>query len=112
MLSSANLARDLDALKPGGRIVCVGSRGHIDIDPRAIMSKEANVCGCMLAHATPEEREEMAAHVCAGLSNGTLRPIVAAVLPLADAAEAHTRVLEQPGGAKGKLVLCVPPPTA
>jgi NADPH2:quinone reductase len=107
MLASANLRRDLDAIAPGGRIVIVGSRGPIEIDPRAIMAKEVDVCGVMLARATPAERDEMAEAVLAGLRSGELSPGPVIELELVAADEAHARTSARSGGA-GKIVLRVP----
>jgi len=48
---------------------------------------------------------EIHAAVIAGLSDGTLNPVVGRELPLADAAKAHAAVMEP--GALGKIVLIV-----
>lgn len=109
MLASSNLARDLAAIAPGGRIVIVGSRGPIEIDPRAAMQKEVDIRGVMLSRATHAEREEMGEHVCAGLRAGTLRALPVHVLQLDQAAEAHERTLARVVPGQGRMVLRVPP---
>ena len=55
MLANQNLAVDLKAAARNGRVVIVGSRGQIAIDPRDIMSRELSVTGIMLLGATAAE---------------------------------------------------------
>jgi NADPH2:quinone reductase len=103
MLANVNLDRDLKILAPGGRVVVIGSRGRIEIDPRDMMSRDAAILG-MLGYNTPErETASIHAALAAGLENGTLRPVVGKEMPLADAPRAHHAVMEP--GAYGKIVL-------
>jgi NADPH2:quinone reductase len=101
--SHKNLGVDLPALAKGGRVVVIGSRGKVEIDPRDTMSREADILGLMLFGTTPAEHRAMHAALTAGMDNGTFRPVVGLELPLADAAKAHTLVLE--GDQFGKVVL-------
>ncbi len=103
MLANVNLGTDLTLLAGRGRVVIVGSRGTVEINPREIMSRQAAVLGMLLWNVTEEEAREIHAALYAGLANGTLRPVIAAELPLASAPEAHRRVMEP--GARGKIVL-------
>jgi NADPH2:quinone reductase len=103
MLANENLAADLDALAPNGRVVVVGSRGKVEIDPRATMVKDGAVLGMSLNNLTLEEKARFQPAIVAGLENGSLRPVVGRELPLRDAAEAH-RLIMAPG-ARGKIVL-------
>jgi NADPH:quinone reductase len=103
MLANVNLGNDLEVLAKGGRVVVVGSRGRIEIDPREAMSREATILGMTLYNATDQELTSMHAAFAAGLTNGTLRPVVSHELPLAEAAEAHHAVLE--ASTFGKIVL-------
>lgn len=103
MLSNVNLGKDLDVLAKGGRVVVVGSRGTVEINPRALMSRDASIHGLTLFNATPGELEGIHAAIRDGLEAGTLNPVVGRELPLADAARAHEAVLEP--GAHGKIVL-------
>jgi NADPH:quinone reductase len=103
MLANVNLDHDLDLIAPQGRIVIIGNRGRIEIDPRKVMSREAEIIGVMLWHATDAELAESYADVVAGLEKGALRPVVGRELPLADAAKAHDAVMAP--GSKGKVVL-------
>ena len=103
MLADANLERDLELLAPHGRVVVIGSRGRIEIDPLQTMLGELSILGVGLLNATPDELRETHAALRDGLSSGALRPVVREVLPLAEAARAHRLVLAP--GALGKIVL-------
>ncbi len=103
MLANVNLDRDLGVLATGGRVVVIGSRGRIEIDPRTAMSREASILGMTLYNASEGEQASMHAAFGEGLANGTLRPVVSRELPLAEAASAHHAVLE--GSTLGKIVL-------
>ena len=103
MLANVNLDNDLSALAKGGRVVIIGSRGRVEIDPRSAMAREANILGMTLYNATEAELQSMHASFVAGLENGTLRPVVSMELPLADAAKAHHAVME--ASTYGKIVL-------
>ena len=103
MLANVNLGQDLKMLAHRGRVVVVGSRGDVQITPRDIMMREATVTGVYLWRLPPTDAVEVYAALEAGLSNGTLTPIIGAELPLASAADAHRRVLQP--GALGKTVL-------
>jgi NADPH:quinone reductase len=102
-LADVNLDSDLTALAPGGRIIVVGSRGRIEIEPRKTMVKDAAILGMSLWNTTPTDLARAYRALEAGLENGTLTPVVSAELPLADAARAHELVMQP--GAKGKIVV-------
>ena len=103
MLSDVNLDRDLAVLATGGRVVVIGCRGTVEINPRQAMLRDAAILGMILFNASPEERDRIHAALAAGLRNGTLRPVVREEMPLAQAAAAHEKVLAP--GAYGKIVL-------
>ncbi|MGD9896460.1 MAG: NADPH:quinone reductase [Candidatus Methylacidiphilaceae bacterium] len=103
MLANVNLGRDLDLLAVGGRAVVIGSRGLVEIDPRAILAREAQVLGVNLFRASQREMARIHAALGAGLASGVLRPIVREEFPLEAAPLAHRRVQEP--GALGKVVL-------
>jgi NADPH2:quinone reductase len=103
MLANVNLDFDLTALAHNGRVVVIGSRGRVEIDPRNAMMREATVLGMSLYNATAKDLESMHSAFVAGLENGTLRPVVSMELPLADAAKAHHAVMET--SSLGKIVL-------
>jgi NADPH2:quinone reductase len=103
MLANVNLQKDLDMVARFGRIVVIGNRGTIEINPRGAMAKDAAIIGLVLWNATPPEMASILTALTAGLANGTLRPVVGRELPLAEAAAAHKAVLDP--GAYGKIVL-------
>ncbi len=103
MLANVNLAKDLSMLAQGGRIVVIGNRGAIEINPREAMLREASILGLILWSATDSELAEIHSAIVAGLETRTLRPIVGHELPLAQAGRSHQLVLQP--GAYGKIVL-------
>ncbi|MEM7481051.1 MAG: NADPH:quinone reductase [Acidobacteriota bacterium] len=103
MAAHRNLNDDLQAVAPGGRIVVIGSRGRIEIDPRHAMMRDATVRGLALANASGDEMAEIHRALGAALAEGSLHPAVSAELPLERAAEAHALVVET--GRNGKVVL-------
>lgn len=102
-LANVNLARDLDVVGRFGRIVVIGNRGTIEINPRAAMGKDVMILGLALWNSSAEELASIHAALVAGLASGTLRPVVGREFPLKDAPQAHVAVMEP--GAYGKIVL-------
>ena len=103
MLANVNLQKDLGVVATGGRIVVIGNRGTIEINPRGAMNKNCAILGMALYHATPRQLAGIHVALVEGLRNGTLRPVIAEELPLAQARRAHEAVMEP--GHHGKIVL-------
>jgi NADPH2:quinone reductase len=103
MLANVNLDKDLGVMSKHGRVVVIGNRGRIEIDPRAAMTRDLNILGMTLFNTSDEDRASIHAGLIAGLANGTLKPIVGKEMALADAPRAHEAVLQP--GAFGKIVL-------
>lgn len=103
MLANINLPKDLGALAQDGRVVIIGSRGPVEIDPRLTMVKNLSILGMSLSNATETETARLHAALGAGLANGILVPVVAQEFPLADAPRAHEAIMAS--GAHGKIVL-------
>jgi NADPH2:quinone reductase len=103
MLANVNLAADLKLLATNGRVIIIGNRGEITINPRDLMVRRASARGFTLWGITPAEENQIHVGLVAGLQNGTLRPVVGKEMPLAEAARAHKEILEP--GAAGKIVL-------
>ncbi len=103
MLANVNLGKDLTVLAPGGRVAVIGSRGPVEINPRDAMARDASIFGVMLGNASAADMASIYAALGAGLENGTLRPVVAKELPLAEAAAGQVAVMAP--GALGKIVL-------
>ena len=103
MLANANLQKDLGIIATRGRIVVIGNRGPVEINARLAMNKDCNIMGMALNHATPAQHAGIHAALVEGLRNGSLRPVIAQELPLAQAARSHEAVME--AGHHGKIVL-------
>jgi NADPH:quinone reductase len=103
MLANVNLGRDLPILAPFGRVVVIGSRGSVEINPRDAMQKNSAILGVSLPNTPPDELLGIHAALVAGLENKTLRPIVGKEFPLPEAPRAHVAVMES--GSYGKIVL-------
>ncbi|XP_042319942.1 quinone oxidoreductase [Sceloporus undulatus] len=106
MLANVNLANDLKLLGNKGRVMIVGCRGLIEINPRETMAKETSIRGISLFSASKEEICECAAVVLAGIEVGWLKPVVGREYPLEKVAEAHKDIIHNQG-ALGKMVLLV-----
>jgi NADPH2:quinone reductase len=103
MAAHVNLGKDLTVLAKGGRVVVIGSRGPIEINPRDTMSRDASIHGVALINASPAEVASLHAALGAGLANGSLRPVIGKELPLKEAPAAHQTILQP--GAYAKIVL-------
>ena len=103
MLANVNLASDMKLLATNGRIIVIGSRGEIAINPRDLMARRGSIRAFTLWAITASEEAEIHAGIVAGLENGTLRPVVGKEMPLAEAVRAHKEILEP--DAAGKIVL-------
>lgn len=103
MLANANLGRDLQMLARGGRIIVIGSRGTVEINPRDAMRREATVRGMLLFNVPPDELARVHSALRKGFESGALNPVVGRTFPLAEAPRAHDTVLAP--GAYGKIVL-------
>ena len=103
MLANVNLVRDLELIAKRGRIVIVGNRGALELNPRPIMGKDATVIGFTTWNATPAELATAHAAIVAGMERSGYRPQVGKEMPLAEAPRAHEEVMKP--GAYGKIVL-------
>src|SRR5581483_2442558 len=109
LVGTPNLAGNLEALAPKGRIVIVGTGAGAEgeISLRALMVKRARLFGTVL-RARPLEEKAAAVRafeheVVPFLADGRARAIVDRVFPAEDAAEAFDH-MEQPGKF-GKVLL-------
>ncbi len=103
MLANVNLDNDLKLLAANGRVVIIGSRGTIEIDPRDTMGKNASILGMSLFNTQAEQLQQIHATIKTGLINGRYRPVINSELPLADAPKAHDLVMQN--GVNGKIIL-------
>jgi NADPH:quinone reductase len=103
MLANVNLVKDLDLIAKRGRVIIVGNRGALELNPRAIMGKDATIIGFTNWNALPAELATAHAAIVAGMQRSGFKPEVGKEMPLADAPRAHEDVLKP--GAYGKIVL-------
>lgn len=106
------LARNIEALADGGRLVIIGLQGgtRAELDINALMRKRASVIGTTL-RSRPVDGPRGKAAICAEVvehvwplvADGRIRPIIDTTLPLAQAAAAHRRMTS--GEHTGKLLL-------
>lgn len=104
MLANKNLSNDLSLLAKKGRVIVVGNRGTIEINPRDTMARDADIRGMTLFNASEQDLRDIHSALVAGLEKGSLRPVIAQRIPLAEAARAHGEIMK-PSGALGKIVL-------
>ncbi|HEY2765539.1 MAG TPA: NAD(P)H-quinone oxidoreductase [Pseudonocardiaceae bacterium] len=106
------LSRNLKALAPDGRLVVIGLQGgtSAEINLAALLPKRAGVAAIGLRgrpvdgpHGKGALCADVAARLWPMIGAGLVKPVVHAVLPLGEAAEAH-RMLEA-GGVVGKVLL-------
>lgn len=103
MLANVNLGKDLTILSQNGRVVVIGSRGTVEIDPRNAMIRNASILGMLLMNASKEEILNIHESLRAGLEKGTLNPVIGREYPLSEAFRAHHEIIESK--AYGKIVL-------
>lgn len=103
MLANINLDRDLKLLATFGRVVVIGSRGTVEIDPRDTMGKSATIMGMSLFNTPPHVMKQIHAVIYAGLADGRFKPVIHSERPLAQADNSHELVIKT--GINGKIVL-------
>jgi len=112
-MGAAYLARNVEVLAVGGRLVVIGLQGGArgEVDLGALLTKRASVSATSLrARAAAEKAAIVAAvreHVWPAVEAGAVRPVVDRVLPLAEAAQAH-RVMESSAHVGKILLRCAP----
>ncbi len=103
MLANVNLARDMEIAAKYGRIVVIGNRGPVEINPREAMMKDLDIIGIALPNTPRDEMAAIHGALGRGLADGGLTPVIGREMPLAEAIESHHAVLRP--GAHGKIVL-------
>lgn len=105
-LANKNLGHDLQMLKSGARVMVVGCRGTVNINPRNLMLPEASIRGVSLGTSTPAEWSEMGAAIVAGIESGWVNPVINREYGMDEIQQTHHDIIHSKG-AKGKLVLKV-----
>jgi NADPH2:quinone reductase len=103
MLANVNLGHDLELIAERGRIVVIGSRGKVEINPRHLMLRGSSIIGMLLWNTPETELDRASTAVHEQLAGGIVRPLVRTRIPLAAAPEAHMLIMKP--GALGKIVL-------
>ncbi len=103
MMANVNLGKDLTYLAKRGRVVVIGSRGPVEVNPRETMGRDADIRGMTLANTAPVELAKIHSDLAKGLKNGSLVPVIGREFALKDAPLAHVAVMAP--GAYGKIVL-------
>ena len=93
MLANVNLGEDLRLLAPHGRVIVIGSRGRVEIDPRDAMMRDADIRGLILPNASAPDLEAIYKALGEHVADGRISPVVGRSFPLASAAEAHRAVM-------------------
>ncbi|HEU4763104.1 MAG TPA: NAD(P)H-quinone oxidoreductase [Gemmatimonadales bacterium] len=95
VLGGPVFAQNLAALRQGGRLVLLGFLGgsKFEGDLSPILRKRLAVIGTVMRTRGPEERAALAAtwarEILPAFERGGLRPVVGAVVPMAEVARAH-----------------------
>ena len=104
-LANINLETDLKLIAPFGKIVIIGNRGSIEINPRLAMQKECDILATALWNAPQDEYEQSIHGVIGMLTSGALRPIIGTTLSLQQAPEGFEQLAK--GIGNGKMVLTI-----
>ena len=106
------LIRDLQVLRIGGRAIIIGAMGgdrYAQIDVASLLGKRQQIIGSTLRARPVEEKEQIVRSFLRrfndDLLDGRVKPVIHAVLPIENVAEAH-RIMKS-GEHFGKIVLKV-----
>lgn len=108
-IGAAYLKENIKALKARGRMVTIGLLGGVNgtLPLGLLLAKRATITGSVLRSRPLEEKaalvQRFTDQVLPKFADGTLRPVVDAVLPMKDVAHAHERMGNN--ATFGKLVL-------
>lgn len=109
VVGAAYLARNVEALATGGRLVVIGLQGgaRAELDLGALMTKRASVAGTTLRSRPAAEKERImqavGEHVWPLVATGAVKPYVDRTFPLESAAHAHSYF--DSGSHAGKVLL-------
>lgn len=112
-MGASYLARNVAALASEGRLVVIGLQGGTtaELDLNTLLRKRAAIVATNLRGRTVAEKATICAavveHVWPLVADGTIRPVIGATFPLAEAADGH-RLVES-GAGTGKVLLLAQP---
>lgn len=108
-MGASYLAKDLQVLRTGGRLVIIGSMGGqrtAEIDVASLLSKRQQIIGSTLRGRSPDEKtrivEAFVARFGEDLRAGRIKPVIDSVYPIEQVAAAHRSMK---GDHFGKIVL-------
>ena len=64
----------------GARVMVVGCRGAVNINPRHLMLPEASIKGVALGTANADQYNEMGCAIVAGIEAGWIRPVIIIII--------------------------------
>ena len=111
MVAGPSFAKNLEALKIGGRIVHIAAQGGgtVELPIGKMMQKRAVITGSTLRPRDPAEKSRLAAEVervvWPWIEAGKVKAIINRTFPLAEAGKAHAYL--EAGDLVGKVVLAV-----
>ncbi|TDD93376.1 NAD(P)H-quinone oxidoreductase [Actinomadura rubrisoli] len=111
VMGAKYLARNVEALATGGRLVVIGLQGgaKAELDLGGLLAKRASVHATGLRARPLDEKARIVAatreHVWPLLESGDVKPVIDQRIPMAEAARAH-ELLEKSGHV-GKILLTV-----
>lgn len=105
MLANANLDIDMQVIGKHGRIIIIGSRGTIEVNPRNLMTSEAIVTGMTFRYPTQTEMREMQYGVNALLEIGAIQPLIGNAFTLDEPIEAYKSLMESTGNGRTIFVV-------
>jgi putative PIG3 family NAD(P)H quinone oxidoreductase len=109
MVGGDYFAKDLDAIRTGGRIVFIAAQAgqQVELVIGRLMQKRGVITGSTLRPRDPDEKARLAAEVervvWPWIAAGLVKPLVDKTFPLAEAGKAHAYL--EAGGHVGKVVL-------
>ena len=111
MVGGPYFAKNLAALKTGGRIVYIAAQGGgtLELPIGALMQKRGFITGSTLRPRAADEKARLAAEVervvWPWIEAGSVKPVIDHTFPLAEAGKAHA--LLESGHHLGKVVLTI-----
>jgi putative PIG3 family NAD(P)H quinone oxidoreductase len=112
-MGASYLGRNVDALATEGRLVVIGLQGGTkgELDVGKLLRKRGAVIATALRSRPVEGKRAICAavveHVWPLVADGTIKPVIGARVPLAEAGRAHA--LMASGESSGKILLTVSP---
>lgn len=105
ILANANLETDTEIIADHGRVIVVGSRDTIEIDPRNLMTNQASITGMNIIYPSKEHLREIIYGVSAFLKTEAVKPLIGNKFTLDRIQEAYKDMMESSGNGRTMLVL-------